>query len=175
MDLEWLNFICTITNSVTANVGVNVTELDMINQETLNWTVSLQHRYIVTKLTTSHLTVRRQCIALLSFHHMKKAAELSFKCFPQDQETWLQYPFMFLCVQDSLVQFGAVPDHVPFAKHWRVGEPVSKYPSIHEYTMEWEKVVPSTREIRPWVGVAGLLHCTAARQGRKKRRWRSEV
>lgn len=54
-----------------------------------------------------------------------------------------------LCIKNSLVQFGAVPDHVPFAKHWRVGEPVSKYPSIHEYTMECEKVVPSTREIRP--------------------------
>ena len=76
--------------------------------------------------------------------------------------------FGCLCVQNSLVQFGAVPDHVPLAKQWRVGEPVSRYPSIHEYTMEWEKVVPSTREIRPWVGVVGLLQCTAARQGTNK-------
>lgn len=71
--------------------------------------------------------------------------------------------------RNSLVQFGAVPDHVPLARHWRVVEPVSKNPSMHEYTMEWEKVVPSRREMWPWVGVAGLLHCTAERQDRKVR------
>lgn len=68
------------------------------------------------------------------------------------------------CAKNSLVQFGAVPDHVPFARHWRVGEPVRKYPSIHEYTIEWEKVEPSKREIRPWAGVPGFSHCTAAMQ-----------
>lgn len=84
-------------------------------------------------------------------------------------------PFMYPCIQHSLVQFGAAPDHVPLARHWRVIEPVSKYPSMHEYTMEWEKVVPSRREMRPWVGVAGLLHCTAERRDRKWRRWRSKM
>lgn len=88
-------------------------------------------------------------------------------CFLRARRHALHILFTYPRIQNSLVQFGAVPDHVPLARHWRVIEPVSKYPSMHEYTMEWEKVVPSRREMRPWVGVAGLLHCTAERQDRK--------
>lgn len=71
---------------------------------------------------------------------------------------------MPLCIQNLLVQFGEVPDHVPLARHWRVGNPVRKYPSIQEYTMELEKAVPSKRDIRPWAGVPGFPHCTATKK-----------
>lgn len=109
------------------------------------------------------------CISLVRHWqiHVFRASQRAFWLFSKSQKACCSYPFTYLRMQNSLVQFGAVPDHVPLARHWRVIEPMSKYPSMHEYMMEWEKVVPSRREMRPWVGVAGLLHCTAERQDRK--------
>lgn len=126
------------------------------------------NHYLINNKTEKPDSVKTMYFS--SFHSRAKCSRVS------EKEKWVKcFCFVLFCPQQYLhVQFGAVPDQVPFAKHWRVGEPLSKYPSMHEYTMEWEKVVPSTREMRPWVGVAGLLHCTAGTQRRKQTR-RSEV
>lgn len=117
----------------------------------------------------------RLCWLHLAVNFMFSANQRALPLCSNTQEACRSYLFLETCIQNSLVQFGAVPDHVPLARHWRVIEPVSKYPSMHEYTMEWEKVVPSRREMRPWVGVAGLLHCTAERRDSRGRRWRSKM
>lgn len=91
-------------------------------------------------------TVGRKYI-YLSFIQMHSTAEQ--RKGEMSQNNFFSSIFLVCLYQYLHVQFGAVPDQVPFAKHWRVGEPLSEYPSMHEYTMEWEKVVPSTREIRP--------------------------